>query len=312
MALPAVDWLRARQPGRPLAVLAPPGMRGFWEHVPAIGTFIATDPNLWITACRVRELNASETVLFPNSLRSALEVWLARIPLRHGFKGHNRQAFLTHIHCKPLPKTALRHQALDFLSLVRQSAAQEIHQDDFEKPGLPELRAPAVPLSRELSPSSIAVAAGAAYGPAKRWPVERYAAVINTLGRPALLLGAAGDEETSERLAKLLEVPFQNLTGRTSLTELMALLLETSLLLSNDSGTMHLAAALRVPTLALFGSTEPLLTGPLHPCVQVLREHVPCSPCFLRECPIDFRCMRTLSTGQVLQHAEAILHSASK
>jgi heptosyltransferase-2 len=275
--------------------------------MPGLSAFLPTDPNLWITARRAKALGASEAILFPNSLRAALEAWLAGIPLRHGFKGHNRRAFLTHIHRKPLPRHALRHQALDGLSLARQAAASDVPEDDFEKPELPRLRLPSAGLPFALPFGFIAAAPGAAYGPAKRWPAERYAAVLNALGRPALLLGAAGDEETSERLAKLLEIPFQNLTAQTSLPELMALLSQASLLLCNDSGTMHLAAALRVPTLALFGSTEPRLTGPLHSCVRVLREHVPCSPCFLRECPIDFRCMRSLSPGQVLAEALAMI-----
>ena len=116
-----------------------------------------------------------------------------------------------------------------------------------------------------------------------------------------LLFGTQRDKPVGEEITRHLEGSFTDLIGKTTLAELIASLSECRLLVTNDTGTMHLAAFLGIPTVSIFGSTEPLLTGPLGQGHRVMRHHVECSPCFLRNCPIDFRCMKSVETGEVVE-----------
>ena len=137
----------------------------------------------------------------------------------------------------------------------------------------------------------LAICPGAEYGPAKRWPIENFVAIarhfMTTRKAKIILLGAPVDMPVAEEFVRQLP-EVDNRVGKTSLTEFMAALVTARLVICNDSGAMHVASALGVPTLAVFGSTVQHLTGPMGPRARVLRHHVPCSPCFLRECPIEF------------------------
>ena len=147
---------------------------------------------------------------------------------------------------------------------------------------------------------------GAEYGPAKRWPAERFIAaaqeIQNRTGCRWLVLGGKSDVELAGSIASKL-VGSVNLAGRTSLRELCAVLKLCRVLLTNDTGPMHVAAALGTPVVALFGSTSPELTGPGLPGGEpagIVKGDAPCAPCFLRECPIDFRCMLGIETSRVV------------
>jgi heptosyltransferase-2 len=157
--------------------------------------------------------------------------------------------------------------------------------------------------------------AGAAYGPAKRWPRERFIAaakgLMQRIACRCWVFGAEADEADAASIARELATPAPGgsaaarcLAGRTSLRELCAALKACDVVLTNDSGPMHLAAAVGTPVVALFGSTSPELTGPGLPGTThhvVVRAPVPCAPCFRRECPIDFRCMTGISVEQVVE-----------
>ena len=141
---------------------------------------------------------------------------------------------------------------------------------------------------------------GLEYGSAKRWPLERFAEAIKQIQAAVpvcdiVLFGAPGETAMGEELAALLDGKCENLVGKTSLDELVRELRRCRYLLTNDTGTMHLAAFLGTPVVAIFGSTEPDWTGPLGEGHTVIRRHVECTPCFLRECPIDFRCMKEIT-----------------
>jgi heptosyltransferase II len=147
----------------------------------------------------------------------------------------------------------------------------------------------------------IGLCPGAEYGPAKRWLPERFAEVARTIGGEWVLLGTARDAAIAAEIAGVLGESCVNLIGKTTLDELIAELRKCRLLLTNDTGTMHLAALLGVPVVAVFGSTEPRLTGPLGSGHRIVRHQVECSPCFLRECPLDFRCMKAVGVEEVLR-----------
>jgi heptosyltransferase-2 len=164
---------------------------------------------------------------------------------------------------------------------------------------------------------------GAEYGPAKRWPAEKFIAAAREIQQRTnctwLIFGGKGDVELAGRIAAEIHPPSsilhpQNLAGKTSLRELMALLKLCRVLLTNDTGPMHVAAALGTPVVVPFGSTSPELTGPGLPGDsrhRLLKSEAPCSPCFLRECPIDFRCMNGISERLVIEAVLEILPDAS-
>jgi len=232
--------------------------------------------------------------VFPNSLRTGLEVWLAGIPRRIGYRRPWRGKSINAI--VPDPKPApITHQVHHYLEMARFSGAL-ITPALIPSPLLPLLPSVQTPLRIGLVP-------GAEYGPAKRWMAESFATVAHRVREQAgahwRILGVEADRPFAEVIATRLDGQCENLVGQTTLAQLIERLRECRLVLTNDTGAMHLAAHLGVPVLAIFGSTEHLLTGPLGPASRVLRHHVVCSPCFLRDCPLDFRCMKAVTVEEV-------------
>jgi heptosyltransferase-2 len=301
MALSAVRNLKTLAGGEPLTVAAPEKLAALWQACSFVDEVIVlTEPrNIRVVAGQLRGRGFGAAVLLPNSLRSALEVFFARIPQRIGYARGGRGLLLTRTVPVPRRNPVRLHQKFYYLDLATACGAPG---DD----SLPVLRKNSFdPLARQ-----IALCPGAEYGPAKRWPVASYAAVAQHLLEKhkarLVILGAPSDEAPEAELAAL--VPgAENRAGKTTLAEFMAALEESRLVIGNDSGAMHLASALGVPAVAIFGSTEPALTGPLGASTAVLRHHVPCSPCFLRECPIDFACMHGVTPERVMGVVDQML-----
>ena len=304
MALPAVRNLKTMLGNDPLVVAAPEKLAALWRKCPFVDQVIALEKpkNLQATALQLRAGKFGSAVLLPNSLRSAAEAWLAGIPQRFGYARGGRGLLLTHTIPAPARNPVRLHQHFYYLDLVTALGGPS-------DASLPQLRKGAVIVTgwRGLV---LAICPGAEYGPAKRWPVGNFVAVarhfIATRKAKIVLLGAAADMPIAEAFARQLPEA-ENRVGKTSLDEFMAALVSAQLVLCNDSGAMHVASALGVPTLAVFGSTEPQLTGPMGAGSRVLRHHVPCSPCFLRECPIDFACMKSITPDTAIAAAEALL-----
>jgi lipopolysaccharide heptosyltransferase II len=247
-------------------------------------------------------------IIFPNSFRTALEVFLAGIPRRVGYPGHFRKALLNQIFQPRTKKGAEpRHQVHHYLALAESIGADPAGSIESVAGSRPLPRSPGNPPVLGLVP-------GAEYGPAKRWLPERYADVMHILhgktGAQWRVFGVAKDIPIVEEILSLAGTG-TSLAGKTSLAELITELKACDVLLTNDTGTMHLAAALGVPLVAIFGSTEPALTGPLGVRHRVVRQHVDCSPCFLRECPLDFRCMTSVTIQEVVAAVESLLATAS-
>jgi lipopolysaccharide heptosyltransferase II len=184
----------------------------------------------------------------------------------------------------------LSHQKKHYLRIAERIGA------DLTK-ALPEV------VRWKSEPGLAGLCPGAEYGPAKRWLEFDAAAceLSERLGLHWLIFGTAKERSISEKIAKRLGTHATDLTGRTALSELITQLRRCEVLLTNDTGTMHLAAFLGVPTVSIFGSTEPQLTGPIGNGHTILRHHVECSPCFLRECPLDFRCMKAVTVEEVVR-----------
>ncbi len=321
MSVPAVRALKRSNPGAHIAVLTQEKLADVWRLVaevdevipfPAAGGGISGMMSIFGVAKRIRGRGFTDGIVFPNSLRTALEMWLGRIPRRTGYPGHGKRAFfLNHVlrEENPVPATAPgRHQVHHYLRLAEFLGANVETAPGF---GFPDAAA-----KRERAsgaPLKIAVCAGAEYGAAKRWLPERFAEVIQEVGRGIAchwqLVGVAKDREVAAEIAKHCENPtnVENLCGETTLAQLIVHLRASDALLTNDTGTMHLATLLGLPAVAVFGSTEPALTGPLGAGHVVIRKRVECSPCFQRECPLDFRCMKEVEAETVTSALRRVL-----
>jgi heptosyltransferase-2 len=276
-------------------------------------------------------------LVLPNSPRSAIEVFLAGIPKRIGYARPWRNFFLTQA-ITPRAEAVKMHKRSgeEIKELIARTPESKTGNTPYPKSAhqsneylhlAAALGANPAPLPPKLviTPEEMAAAAkkfglegiagpifglnpGAEYGPAKRWPVEKFIEAAQEIRRRTncawVLFGGKGDVEiTSQIQAALGNGPnVFNLAGKTSLRELMALMKRCQVFLTNDTGPMHVAAALGVPVVAIFGSTSPELTGPVSEApLQILKSDAPCSPCFLRECPIDFRCMKGIGVERVVE-----------
>ncbi len=303
MSIPAVQAMKKGRPDCRLTIVCQSKLLPLWKRVPEVDDVVSIeDQSIFSTAQAIRSAGPFDAaVLFPNSLRSALEVRLAGIPLRVGYRGHSRSWLLNQIIRKRRDTGRVEHQARTFLRIAHELGA-DIATSRFAQRS-----------SREATKERLrlAICPGAEYGPAKRWLAERFGAVAASISAAKsvqwMLFGTAADAAAGEIVATALGESAVNRIGKTSLEELITELQSCRLLLTNDTGTMHLAAFLGIPTVAIFGSTEPLKTAPLGDGHVIVRHHVECSPCFFRECPIDFRCMKAVTVEEVTKAVLSIL-----
>ena len=291
----AVRGIKRGRPDAHITIAAAAKIAAVWKLVPEVDEVLELPSRSLVATARLlrRQQPFDVAILFPNSLRSALEIWLARIPRRVGYRGHHRSWLLNQIVPDRARLGPIEHQVHHYLHLACELGASDTTHATYET-------------NRTYSthePIRLGLCAGAEYGPAKRWLPERFTevAVAVAAQRPVqwVLFGTAADVEVGKVIAEPLGDCCVNRIGQTSIEELIAELRECRLLLTNDTGTMHLATLLHVPVVAIFGSTEDSLTGPLGSGNVVIRHHVECSPCFLRECPIDFRCMKAVISEEV-------------
>ncbi|MFN2541718.1 MAG: lipopolysaccharide heptosyltransferase II, partial [Chthoniobacterales bacterium] len=227
------------------------------------------------------------------------------IPQRIGYRGHWRSWLVNQIVREPRTPGPPEHHARRYLRIAEDCGADTGNvQLDL---GMP---APHQASTFNLQPS-IGLCPGAEYGPAKRWLPERFAETAAAISAQTqvrwMLFGTKNDATIGEQIAKALGESCTNRIGQTTLDQLIDELRQCRALLTNDTGAMHLAALLGVPVVAIFGSTEPRLTGPLGHGHVILRHQVECSPCFLRECPIDFRCMKAVTVHEAVESVMSIL-----
>jgi heptosyltransferase-2 len=305
MAVPAIQAMKRGRPDLHITILSPSKLAPVWREVEEVSSVLEIPPDTspWKVARLIRASGEYEVAfLLPNSWRSALEVWLARIPMRLALETHRAKRLLTRTIPLPRQPHPVIHQSQALLAAVRRL-------------GGPETTFP-IPRTRTTPPGPlrITLCPGAEYGPAKRWPLDRYRAVMERISEKHdmswIIVGTAKEAALGDQLAKDFPGNVENLCGKTTLPELIAELKQCHLLLTNDTGTMHLADLLGIPVVAIFGSTEPSLTGPAGattPPHRILRRKVECSPCYLRTCPIDFRCMKEISVEAVVQAVEESL-----
>ena len=326
MSLPALQALRAHHPEAEISVLARPWVADLYKREPFCDELIpyqAPRGRRGVGAKRqiasdLRERAFDCGILLPNSFESALLVRLAHIPTRIGYARDARSWLLTR--AVPVPKRGEipRHERFYYLELLRRSGLIPSYslEGDIHLEGSAAAAVKGREAFRALSVSEpvVGIAPGAAYGGAKRWLPDRFAAAATEIARESSSTFALFGSEAERPVCELVEQALNdrgqraiNLAGRTSLAEFIEFTAACRLFLTNDSGPMHIASALAVPTVAIFGATDHVATGPTGTSSRVVREAVECSPCLLRECPIDHRCMTHVSASRVAAEALSLL-----
>ena len=322
MSVPALQHLRERFPGAHIAILARPWVAGLYGREPFCDELIPYQAprgwrgvgEKWAVAQELRRRKFDCALLLQNAMEAALVVRAAGIRVRIGYARDGRSALLTHPIPVPVAGEIPRHQRFYYLEMLKRagviqgySQTEAIRLSGAEKAAQEgRNRFAAAMVARRV----IGVSPGAAYGGAKRWLPERFAdaAIALALDRDACVAVFGSKEEFSicEAVRERIEAggcQCLNFGGATSIAEFIELAAACELFLTNDSGPMHIASALGVPTVTVFGATDEHATGPTGSWSRVVREPVECSPCLLRECPIDHRCMTRVSAARVAQEA---------
>jgi heptosyltransferase-2 len=309
MCLPALRAIRGRFPRAHIAILAKPAVADLYARESCTDEVIRYNATRWQIVRDLRSRNFDCAILLQNAFEAAWIVWLAHIPNRIGYKRDGRGFLLTDAVRVPKRGEIPRHERFYYLELLRRAGLIE------KLPESPMIRLEnlVVTPQRAVTPTRvIGVSPGAAYGNAKRWLPERFAEaagkIAHARGASIALFGSAAEREVCEQISRLLNGhDVVNYAGQTTLAQFIDLAAACELFLTNDSGAMHITSALGVPTVSIFGATDDIATGPTGPKARVIREPVECSPCLLRECPIDHRCMRRVSADRVVREALALL-----
>jgi heptosyltransferase-2 len=313
LAQPLFQRLRERHRELQLDVLAPGWTLPLLQRMPEVSAGLASPfghgelrlARRWLLARELAARAYNQAIVLPNSFKSALIPRLAGIGLRTGFVGEARQVLLND--ARRLDAAALPLMAERFAHLA--DARGEPLRRPLPQPLLRVSRPARDTLLARLGlrtePPVVCLCPGAEYGPAKRWPPEHFASLALQLaerGWQVWLIGSPKDRAIGAQIEQLSGGRCRNLCGATALDEAVDLLSAAQVVVSNDSGLMHVAAALDRPLLALYGSSSPSFTPPSSPRARVLQLDLPCSPCFARECPLGhFKCMRDLEPGRVLE-----------
>ena len=317
LARPAIETIASNFPDAELWLTAAEWVKDVFSSDPKIAGILSLPPqndirNFRAAARTIKAQGFDTGILLTNSFGSALLFYLAGLPQRWGYASDGRMLLLTKA-VRHANSDAPRHQVHYYLDLVSGLGL---------KSGPPELRLTVPEGKREEArellkklgagpPQPLLVLSpGAAYGPAKRWPASRFAELASLFQKrksaAVVLIGSPAETDVAAEISAPLDPTPIDLTGKTTLPQLMAVVSLARLFISNDSGPMHLANALRVPVVGIFGPTDPALTGPFEQPAAVIKKDVPCWPCSYRKCPYDHRCMMRISAEEVYGAAEAL------
>jgi heptosyltransferase-2 len=326
MSLPALRAVRHRFPKAHITVHAVPWVADVYARESFADRILPLHarrgPRDWTGKWHaVKQLHHGEfdaALLLPNSFEAAALVWAARIPVRAGYSRDGRGMLLTDAIPRPAGDAIPRHEVFYYLELLRRlgwihelPAKAEVALENREslaaagRARLDSLGLPGAPMG---------ICPGAAFGTAKRWLPERFAETGLRLYRQAgltpVVFGTPQERDVCADVAARMTaagVTTRNLAGETTLRDFIEMAAACRLFLTNDSGSMHLAAAAGTPTVAVFGATDFTTTGPASPSARVVYRKVDCSPCQLRVCPIDHRCMRAVDVETVAETALNLL-----
>ena len=314
MSLPALRALRERFPSAEISILAKPWVAGLYQRETFCDRLI---PYVSITtsARDLRPFGFDCAILLQNAFGAALTAFLARIPERIGYARDGRSPLLTRAIAVPKPGEIPPHERFYYLELLRRAGIIEAipESDMIRLDGAGAALDAGRARFRDIGMGDvvIGVSPGAAFGSAKRWLPERFAKsadrVAHELGGTVAIFGSNDERDLCASVAAAITAPSRNFAGETSLAEFVDLAAACRVYLTNDSGAMHIASALGVPTIAIFGATNDATTGPTGPLARVIRHPVECSPCLKRECPIDHRCMTRVESARVVEAALDLL-----
>lgn len=313
MAHTLVQVLLLDDPDREIHMLAPKSTAVLGTRMPGVTSVHVLDVEhgefgagkRWRAGRAMGALGFGQAIVLPNSFKSAWVPWFARIPKRSGWLGESRYGLLNDY--RRLDKQAHQLQVERFMALARAPGLPL--PSPLPKPRLLAHAEEAGRLARQLGLSTdqpvTVLCPGAEFGPAKRWPEQHYAEVARHVvrgGGQVWVLGSPKDVPVGESIAAQVGSGVHQLAGRTRLENAVDLMSLARRVICNDSGMMHVAAALDIPVIALYGSTSPDFTPPMTDRAEILRLGLPCSPCFQRECPLGhLDCMRKLAPERVIR-----------
>jgi heptosyltransferase-2 len=322
IAQPLFRLLHEKHRGLELDVLAPAWTGPVVRRMPEVRRTIASPFEhgvLQLSERRelgheLRPEHYDQAIVLPNTLKSAFVPLFARIPRRTGYRGEMRWGALNDVRTldpKALPMMVQRYAALALEpgeALPDPLPRPRLRVDDAQR--MATLGA----LGLDQTDGAIALCPGAEYGPAKRWPASYFAELARALkkeGQSVWLVGAAKDADIAQDIVRLSGGACVNLCGRTTLDQAVDLVASARLVITNDSGLMHVAAAVDTPLIAIYGSSTPVFTPPLSPTAHIEKLDIACSPCFERTCPLGhFNCMMQLKPERVLEAALRLTHEA--
>jgi heptosyltransferase-2 len=319
MSLPALRALREKFPAAKISILAKPWVADLYGREPFCDEMIpytAGDLKSKWAAGRVlvpRRFDCA--ILLQNAFEAAAVAFAARIPDRIGYARDGRSLLLTRAIPVPRKGEIPPHERFYYLELLRRAGIIDTlpASDAIRLEGAAAAKQAGVGRFRALGlgDTVIGISPGAAYGSAKRWLPERFAEtairLAGELNASVAIFGSKSERDLCEKVRTLITAPVKNFAGETSLAEFIQFTAACRIYLTNDSGAMHIASALGVPTVAIFGATNHVTTGPTGPLARIVREDVECSPCLRRECPIDHRCMTRVGAGRVADVALELL-----
>jgi heptosyltransferase-2 len=325
MALPALRAVRGRFPDAQIAIVARPYVADIYRDQQICDQLIAYDPGGPHAGVAGRERLAGElraqkfdvALLLQNAFDAAWLAWRAGVPQRIGYARDGRSLLLTKAVRVPKPGEIPAHEQFYYLELLRRAGwADELKGEhsialNVRQQAKQEASERLLAAGSRPNALRVAIGAGASYGSAKCWPPDRFANVADRLmaqfDADLILFGTAGEMAVSSAIAAAMRRPPLDLTGKTAIAELPALLSQCHLFIGNDSGAMHVAAAVGLPVVAVFGPTDSDGTAPVTPQCTIVQEKPYCSPCFLRRCPTDHRCMTRVAPDAVEAAARAWL-----
>lgn len=316
MTTPAMAVLRSFFPTAEIVVVANPMVAELFSPHPDCDRVIIYDKKGQHRGIRgrlrlcgkLRRENFDLAILFQNAMEAAIISRLAGIPRRGGYTTDGRGFLLNYR--VPVGETERRWHHTDYylnlLSSLGVAAAKvplRLFSTEDELLGAKKKLA--------ANGSWTAINPGASYGSAKRWLPERFAAVADQLHKRCqqniVLIGGPGEQDIGRDIEKMMAHRPLNLIGKTSVREMMAILAGCSLLITNDSGPMHVAAALDTPLVAIFGPTDHTTTSPMTAKAKIIRKDTPCAPCLRRQCPLEHQCMQKVTAAEVFQEAAKLL-----
>ena len=312
MSLPALRALRARYPDAQVTLLAKPWVAALYECERSVNRIVPLTSR-WKSALALRSDRFDLGVLLPNSFESAAQVVLSGARRRVGYARDGRSFLLTDPIPIPHSGEIPPHERFYYTELLRRAGLIDALPDDPEilLDGISEARDRGERLFRAqaVGTAVIGVSPGAAFGNAKRWLPERFAEASAQLAArmdaSVVVFGSAAEKALCDRVAAACGA--RSLAGQTTLREFIDMTSACAMFLTNDSGAMHIAAALGVPSVTIFGPTDETGTAPCGTHSRLVREAVECAPCKLRECPIDHRCMTRVSAQKVVDAAIGLI-----